>query len=450
MVVLTKKEKLASHHPEFEANIVDISHEGRGIAEINGKKTFIFGALPGEKIKFHYRVVKKNYDEGIATEIMSLSDDRVTPHCPHFGTCGGCQLQHLDSRAQIQLKQSTVLSQLKHIAHTVPKTVLSPIIGPLKGYRRKARLGVKYVTKKQKVLIGFRELNSPFITELSQCDNLYPLVSRLIPDLQSLISRLESYQFIPQIEVSVGYDDNEVALIFRHLKSLSQLDLDLLTQFASSHKINLFLQPKGPESIYCLWPSNEKVFLRYRLEQQNLIFDFHPSSFTQINHEINQLAVNEAIKLLNPKPNELILDLFCGIGNFSLPLAQYASQVVGVEGSAQAVINAKHNAQLNSISNVEFYLQDLSLQPDNQWSFLNFDSVLLDPPRTGAYNLMQWLALKKPKQILYISCKSATMARDAAYLIAHGYQLDKVGVMDMFPHTAHVESIALFKLKSAK
>lgn len=442
---LTRKQKLSTERPFSQANILRLSHDGRGVGEVDGKKTFIFGGLPNEVVSFQYTSVRKRMDEGRAIEINMPSPFRTTPHCAHYGICGGCQLQHLAPDSQLAHKQAVMLEQLQHLGGVIPKEVLEPLTGPLWGYRRKARLGVRFVQKKNKLLIGFRERQANKLADLSECSILIPEFGRLLPDLQALIGGLAGFDVIPQIEISVGSGPDERGLVVRHLAPLNESDLEQLKSFARANQICIFLQPKGPESVHCLWPNPEKRFLSYSLKSYGLKFEFHPSDFTQVNHEMNEQMVAQALALLAPRSTDRILDLFCGIGNFSLPLAQQAGKVVGVEGHAEAVRRAQHNANLNQISNVAFYAQDLTKPLDSVWASEQYDLVLLDPPRSGALEMMPHLVAWEPRKILYISCQPATMARDAAILVQNGYKLAKVGIMDMFPHTAHVESLALFE-----
>ncbi|MFO1258764.1 MAG: 23S rRNA (uracil(1939)-C(5))-methyltransferase RlmD [Gammaproteobacteria bacterium] len=442
---LTRKQKLSPERPICQTGILRLSHDGRGVGEVDGKKTFIFGGLPNEVVSFQYTSVRRRLDEGRAIDITMPSPFRTAPHCAHFGVCGGCQLQHLEPEAQLEHKQAVMLEQLQHLGGVTPREVLAPLTGPLWGYRRKARLGVRFVQKKNKLLIGFRERQANKLADLSECSILVPEFGSLIPDLQRLIAGLAGFEVIPQIEISVGTGPDERGLVIRHLAPLSESDVDKLKAFAKTNQICLFLQAKGPESVQCLWPDPDKRFLSYILEPYHLKFEFHPSDFTQVNHEMNEQMVARALSLLEPKSTDRILDLFCGIGNFSLPLAMQAEKVVGVEGHAEAVRRAQHNATLNQIENVQFYAQDLTKPLDPAWASAQYDLVLLDPPRSGALEMMPHLVAWGPRRILYISCQPATMARDAAILVESGYQLVKAGVMDMFPHTAHVESLALFE-----
>jgi 23S rRNA (uracil1939-C5)-methyltransferase len=443
--VLSRRQKLAPDRPVTQTSITRLSHDGRGLGEVDGKKTFIFGGLPNEMVSFRYTRVLKTMDEGKALEIAMPSEDRVTPACQHFGTCGGCQLQHLKPEAQLAHKQAVMLEQLRHIGGVIPKHILPPLTGPIWGYRRKARLGVRYVEKKSKLLIGFREHQANKLADLEQCSILVPEIGNLIEALQVLISGLLAFDAIPQIEVSVGSGPEDIGLVIRHLAPLDTADQDKLKAFAADKQICLFLQAKGPESVHCIWPGPEKRYLKYTLAEYGLTFEFRPSDFTQVNHEMNAKMVARALALLAPLPTDRVLDLFCGIGNFSLPFAQKAGFVVGIEGHPESVARAQHNAVLNAINNVAFSAQDLTKPPEANWANEKYDLVLLDPPRSGALEMMPLIAAWGPRAVLYISCQPATMARDAAILIEKGYTLTTAGIMDMFPHTAHVESFALFQ-----
>jgi 23S rRNA (uracil1939-C5)-methyltransferase len=329
--------------------------------------------------------------------------------------------------------------------------ILPPLRGPALGYRHKARLGVKYVGAKEKVLVGFRESNGRYLADIDRCVVLHPSVGQKISSLSQMIQNLEAYQSIPQIEAAVGED--ATALIFRHLQPLSADDILKLKQFAENntednHALHIYLQPGGPDSIQKLWPETGEEILQYSLPAHQLTLQFHPANFTQINPDINRQMVDRAIELLAVKPEERLLDLFCGLGNFTLPLARYCADVVGVEGEKNLVARAKQNADLNQITNAHFYTADLA----GDFSAANFmtgtfHKILLDPPRTGALEAVKLLPQFNPELILYISCNPATLARDAKELVARGYRLTQAGVMDMFPHTGHVESMALFEKK---
>jgi len=420
-----------------------LSHEGRGIAEIEGKTTFIFGALPNETVSFQYSKCRRQFDEGQVLEVHSPSKERVKPRCPHFGICGGCSLQHMHYPFQISHKQSVVLSLLKNIAAIEPAEILPPITAETFGYRRKARIGVKYVPKKDKVLVGFRERNAPYITNMDICHTLHPSIGNAIDALSQFFMTLDAKSDIPQLEIAIG--DDATAVILRHLKPLSASDQEKLIHFFKNRQWHLYLQPKSYDSIHKLYPKDGEERLSYELPAHQLTLQFHPAQFTQINYPINHQMIDRAIELLDLQENELVLDLFCGIGNFSLPLAQRCKTVVGIEGDASTVAQAKVNAANNQLSNTEFYtanlFEEVKLFP---WAKKNYAKLLLDPPRSGAKEILEQVCQWRPSRIVYVSCNPATLARDAAILTKQAYHLEKVGIMDMFPQTQHVEAIALF------
>ena len=426
------------------ATVVDINHTGDAVGVLEGgKKVFFFGALPGEQVSVTIQKKKRNFDLGKLDAILSQSPDRVEPACEHFALCGGCSLQHLKPTAQVATKQKSLFDQLQKFAGVLPDHILPPLLGPTIGYRNKARLGVRYVIKKNKVLVGFREKDSRYLADLNSCKVLHPKIGNLIEALKQLITSLNSYDQIAQIEVAIG--DVDVALVFRNLQELPTKDHGILQQFGALHKLHIYLQPKGPQTIHKIWPEDNTNLLSYKLDN-GLEFLFHPSDFTQINPYINQKMVTKAVALLNLTSEDIILDLFCGLGNFTLPIGQYVKKAIGLEASIAMIERATKNAQHNNITNIEFYVQDL-MQENLDLSFLqqhNITKVLLDPPRVGAKECIPILATLKPKLILYVSCNPATLARDSKSILALGYKLDAAGIMDMFPHTMHIESMALF------
>jgi len=403
---------------------------------------FIDGALPGEVVSFEYLSTRKKFDEGRVLEVQQASPDRVEPGCQHFGLCGGCTLQHMDATAQIQAKQQVLLDNLKHIGNVVPEAVLDPLTGPVWGYRTKARLGAKFVIKKDRLLVGFREKRNPYVADLSRCEVLHPSVGERFQELIEVIGALEAKARIPQVEVSVS--EGTTALVFRHLDPLCESDLDTLKQFAIDQDIHVYLQPGGPDTIFPFWP--EQSILSYHLPEQGIEIRFQPTDFTQVNTDINQQMVRRVLEMLELDQQDRVLDLFCGLGNFTLPMAQQARTVTGVEGDAGLVSRARENAVLNNIENVSFHAADLAVDaPDVAWAGGNYNKVLLDPPRCGAAEVMNTLGNIRPQLIVYVSCHPGSLARDAGTLVNEmGYKLRSAGVMDMFPHTAHVESIALF------
>ena len=425
------------------AVIESLNHEGRGVAHVDGKVVFVDGALPGESVRFVYSKRHKRHDDAKVQEVLSASPERVVPRCAHFGICGGCALQHLDSAAQLRAKQQVLLDSLRHIGRIEPATVLAPLTGPQWGYRRKARLGVKYIPKKGRLVIGFRERGESVVADLHGCDILHPSIGTRIDALNALISALQGFDHITQIEVAVG--DAATALVFRHMAALSDADLDKLKTFGAEHGMQIYLQAAGPDSISLLWP--EQADLSYALPAHAVELHFAPNDFTQVNMPINRAMVDLTLELLAPEPDDKVLDLFCGLGNFTLPLARRAREVVGVEGDAALIRRAAENARSNGIDNTRFHVADLSGNVSTApWRLARYDKILLDPPRTGALELLPQIAKLGARRIVYVSCNPATLARDAGLLVhEHGYKLLSTGVMDMFPHTAHVESIALFE-----
>ncbi len=426
--------------------ISGLSHDGRGVADWDGKKVFVHGALPGEKAMVKITQRNRRYDDGIALSIEEAAVDRVEPACAHYDMCGGCALQHLSSAGQLLAKQDSLLQNLERIGKVSPAVILPPLSGPSWHYRRKARLSVRWVHKKESALVGFRERSSGFVTEMDSCEVLDSRVARLLPGLRALIGRLHAREKIPQIEVACG--DDQCALVFRNMEALSAEDTDSLRQFARQHDVAVLLQPKGPDSIYPLEPGS--VALDYALPAFDLRLAFEPSDFTQVNAELNRLMLQQAMALLQPGPVDCVLDLFCGLGNFTLPLARKARQVVGVEGDLGLVERARANAQRNDLDNVEFHVANLvEDQQHAPWWRHRFTQVLIDPPRSGALEVLPLIAATSAEKLLYVSCHPASLARDAGILVnEHGFKLESAGIMDMFPHTGHVESIALFSRKS--
>lgn len=426
--------------------IDNLSHDGKGVARINGKATFIQGALPGETVEFQYTSIKKDFDEGRILSVIEASPLRVEPKCPHYQMCGGCSMQHMSEEEQIHFKQDQLMDLLNRYGHTEPQEILPPLNANHWNYRNKARLSVRYVEKKQSAMVGFRERNNPrYITEISQCPVLNAKLDADIIHLRQLIDSLEDKQSIAQIEVAAG--DHEIALIFRNLSPLNADDELKIQQFAEQHEYKIFLQPGGPDSVYCFYPPNSSEYLTYELPDYQIIFSFHPTDFTQVNSELNRSMVALAIQLMDLKSTDTVLDLFCGLGNFSLPMAKFCAKVLGVEGSKTMVERAYMNAKANNLTNLDFYaanlddvneVQKLVQQPCNK--------VLIDPPRSGALEIVKQIDILNPERIVYVSCNPVTLARDTDILVNQkGYVLIKAGVMDMFPHTAHVESIALFE-----
>ena len=426
------------------ARVESLSHDGRGVARVNGKTVFIEGALPGEQVLFKYVTQRRNFDEGDLQSVVEASPLRVAPRCPHAAVCGGCTLQHMEGTAQILSKQKILLDALTHIGGVTPESVMPPLTGPLWGYRRRARLGAKFVIKKEAMLVGFREKRSNLLAELSRCDVLHPAVGTKIEALRELLRRLEAYNRIPQIEVAVA--DNATALVFRNLVPLSETDKSTLAAFGEELGFYIYLQPGGIDSVSLLWPAHGELL--YRMPAFNLEMEFRPNDFIQVNGEMNLRMVSRAMEWLAPEPHSRVLDLFCGLGNFTLPIARRAAEAVGVEGDLRLVRAAQDNARRNGIANTTFHVADLAGDcGDAVWARgQKYDQVLLDPPRAGAAGLIPLLPRLAAARIVYVSCDPGTLARDAGELVnRHGYRLRAAGVMDMFPHTTHVESIAVFE-----
>lgn len=435
---------LDSCKEQVTADIHALSHDGRGIATIDNKTTFISSTLPTEKVTYKITQKRGQYNEAEMLSIVSPSSERVMPPCEYFGLCGGCSLQHMSMTTQMMFKQQTLLDQLKHFGKVSPETILAPLSSHNIGYRRKARLGVKFVIKKDKMLVGFREKSSNYLADLEHCAVLHPKVGEHLLDLRELVASLEQYRQIPQIEVAIG--DENAALVFRHMQSLSESDQEKLKTFGKNHHFHIYLQPNPPALVHKLWPEDSHERLSYTLPDYQLEFLFHPLDFTQINLELNRLMVKQAIEFLALKGNDTILDLFCGLGNFTLPIARHVKQVTGIEGSIDMVKRAKDNADHNLIENADFYAANLQ-EPSAQASWIksSYDKILLDPPRAGAKEILPYFKQFSANRVVYVSCNPATLARDAGELVhQYGYRLKAVGVMNMFPHTSHIEAMAVF------
>lgn len=439
-----RKSKLPTEPQTVE--IEGLSHEGRGVGHIEGKTVFVDGALPGETVEMRYTFQRGKFDEGRLHQLLVASKDRVEPVCEYFAACGGCSMQHLSRDKQILHKQSILKEQLAHIADVEPQTWLPPVLGDSQGYRRKARLGVRYVNKKNRALVGFREKYSHYIADIDNCKVLHKPISDLIKPLGDLIATLDIKTAIPQIEVSCG--DEDCAFIVRHLLPVSQSDRLKWIDFARQFNIQLYFQAKGPNSIIQVWPQQQqqRQELFYYLPEFDLKFAHQPLDFIQVNNSVNQKMIALALQLLAVNQQEQVLDLFCGLGNFSLPLATRAKYVVGVEGNQAMVEQAKTNAKLNQLDNLEFHCADLTTDlSDQPWITRQFDKILIDPARSGALQVIENIVNFNARKLVYVSCNPATLARDSKRLIDCGYSLRKAGVLDMFSHTAHVESIALFE-----
>ncbi len=431
--------------PNFpvRVRVESMTHDGRGVAHVDGKAVFIDGALPGEELSFLYTARARRHDEGKLCELFEASEQRVEPACAHADICGGCSLQHQAPEAQILAKQQTLVDNLERIGKVAAQRILEPLTGPVWGYRNKARLGVKHVRKKGRVLVGFREKRKPFLADIRRCEVLHPSVGERLDELAQMIQDMDARERIAQIEVAVG--EEATALVFRNLDPLSARDTETLTEYARRTGLHLWLQPGGPDTVTPLWPGDPELY--YRLHDHDIDMRFLPTDFTQVNADINRAMIRQALELLDLRDDSRVLDLFCGLGNFTLPVARRAAWVTGVEGDAGLVRRARDNAVRNGIDNVEYHAVDLTQDPRGQaWMQQSYDRILLDPPRSGAQEMMPHIAALGARRIVYVSCHPGSLARDAGLLVnEHGYRLVAAGVMDMFPHTAHVESMALFE-----
>ncbi|WP_372017608.1 23S rRNA (uracil(1939)-C(5))-methyltransferase RlmD [Pseudoxanthomonas sp. 10H] len=428
----------------FQTRILDLSHDGRGVARhADGKTVFISGALPGETVLAEPTARSRRFDEARTLEVLDASPDRVVPRCPHFGTCGGCVLQHLAEDRQIGAKQQVLLENLERIGKVAPGTVLPPLTAGSWGYRRKGRFSVRRVNKKDKTLVGFREQDPRFVADLRECHTVIPEIGMKVQALAALVDGLQAREHIPQIEFIAG--DGAIALTVRHLVPLVDADKAALAAFGREHGFAVFLQPKGIDSVHPL--DGTAPALSFRLPAWDVELAFEPLDFIQVNARLNEAMIAAALDMLDARPGERVLDLFCGLGNFTLPLARGVAEVVGVEGDAGLVARARANAQRNGLGNAQFFAADLTQdQRGTPWMRQGFDKLLLDPPRSGADEVLKQLPLQGIGRIVYVSCHPGSLARDAGFLVhERGYRLVSAGVMDMFPHTAHVESIALFE-----
>ncbi|MBK1703495.1 23S rRNA (uracil(1939)-C(5))-methyltransferase RlmD [Halochromatium glycolicum] len=458
---MSKKRNRSLPREPIAVAIESLAHDGRGVARVEGKTVFVHGALAGERVRCRVTRRLRRHDEAVVTEVLEASPQRVEPRCAHFGVCGGCALQHMDPAAQIDNKQAILADVLQRLGGLTPARWLAPLTGAHWGYRRKARLGVRWVAKKGRVLVGFRERGSSFIADLDRCEVLAPAVGEQLEPLARLIEGLSIRERIPQIEVAQG--DGPVVLVFRVLDPPTAGDCDQLLSFAAATGFQVYLQEGGVETVRPLL--GQATDLAYSLPQQEVTIGFEPTDFTQVNLQLNRKMVTQVLDLLDPQSDDSVLDLFCGVGNFTLPLARRAREVVGIEGDAGLVARAAANAARNGIENATFYTADLyaaaqaeqkagagdrpgaageSQQAD--WRARAFDKALLDPPRSGAWEVLDWLAASGVRRVLYVSCYPATLARDAAKLVGElGFRLEAAGAMDMFPHTAHLEAMALFE-----
>lgn len=471
-------------------DIASLSPTGRGVSDVEGKPAFVDGALAAEQVSAAYVRRRRGVDELKTVSVLQASPQRVMPPCEFAGLCGGCSLQHMDVNAQIEFKLSLLLQQMQQAGNLelASLEILPKLQDLTQHYRRKARLAVRVVAKKGGALVGFREKYSSFITDMDDCKVLVKEVAELIQPLRALITALQGSKSVPQIEVAVGEVavgevavsevavgevavgevavgevhgqtssagnaqgqpySHKVALVLRHLLPFIESDMNALLVFAQQHDIDLYLQPAGNASVHKIFPAGSQERLQYFLPEFDLQLNFHPMDFTQINAGINRKVISRTLSLLDLSKEETVLDLFCGIGNFTLATARQAKRVVGIEGSEEMVKRGVENAALNGIENVEFHAADL-FKPiaTKEWAEIKYDKILLDPPRSGAIEIIPEVAKLGAEKIVYISCNPATLARDSAELIKAGYQLQATGVMDMFPHTTQVESMAVFALR---
>ncbi|MCR5882672.1 23S rRNA (uracil(1939)-C(5))-methyltransferase RlmD [Rhizobacter sp. J219] len=430
--------------------------EAQGVAHnAEGKVVFIDGALPGEEVRVSVQRRKNNWEQATVVDLRRESSQRVTPRCRHFGTCGGCKMQHFHVGAQVATKQRALEDALWHLGKVKAERVLRPIEGPAWGYRYRARLSVRHVVKKGKVLVGFHERKSSYVADMDSCEVLPPHLSALLLPLRGLIAAMDQRDRLPQIEVAVG--DEVTALVLRHLEPLSAADLQRLRDFGAQHDIQWWLQPKGPDTAHRLDERGPR--LAYTLPEFGITMPFKPTDFTQVNHQINQVLVGQALRLLSAQPQERVIDWFCGLGNFTLPIATQAQQVLGIEGSEALVARSRENAAFNGLAGrTEFLARNLfEITPQELADHRPADKWLVDPPREGAFALVKALAeltadpslapgYPAPSRIVYVSCNPATLARDAGLLVHQaGYRCVAAGAVNMFPHTAHVESMAVFE-----
>jgi 23S rRNA (uracil1939-C5)-methyltransferase len=425
------------------ALIESLDREGRGVAHVGGKAVFVDNAVPGELVEYSAYRKKPAWEAAQIVRIEQESAARISPRCVFFGTCGGCSMQHIEERAQVAAKQRVLEDALWHIGRVRPEAMLRPLHGLSWGYRHRARMSVRWVPKKGGSLVGFRERKSSFVTDMTSCEVLPPKVSDLIGPLRALVDSLEMQGRVPQIEVAVG--EALIVLVLRVLVAPAAADCERLRRFAERHGVQLWLQPGGPDSARAFWPPDSPD-LYYTLPEYGLRIAFGPTDFTQVNHAVNRLLVGRALSLLDPKPGERIADFFCGLGNFTLPIAGRGAEVLGVEGSSSLVARAQENARANGLSDrCRFAVADL-FDAAACAGLPACDKVLLDPPREGAIELVKSFAAQPPSRIVYVACDPATLARDSGVLVhTQGYRLAAAGVVNMFPHTSHVESIALLE-----
>ncbi len=424
-------------------DITDLSHDGRGVGHHDGKAVFVHGALPGERVSARLIERSRRHDEALCEDVITASTERVEPDCPWFDRCGGCALQHLDHDAQRRWKHKRLVDNLTRIGEVEPGEWLEPLAGDPWFYRRRARLSARLVRGKGRVLVGFREPQGRFVADMTDCRVLHPDFADRLESLSELLGATSMPDAIPQVEVAAGDDGS--AVVIRHMRELTAEDQALLIDWSNQTGIAVYLQPKGPDTVHRLAPESHE--LRYRLEEFGLEFSFHPQHFIQVNAGINQALVHRAVEMLELTDDSRVLDLFCGLGNFSLPLACRAGHVTGIEGAPELIEAARANAARNELANVEFEVADLTADVSGRaWYRAGFDAALIDPPRSGAQEILPLIDGCGASRVVYVSCNPATLARDAGELVhRHGFRLAAAGIADMFPHTAHVESIALFE-----
>jgi 23S rRNA (uracil1939-C5)-methyltransferase len=427
----------------FVVTVQGLSPEGLGIADINGRRLVVPGALPGERVKVRLRRRGRRREQGVLIEVLESAPERVQPCCPHFGVCGGCTLQHMDPVAQLALKEQHLREQFWQHGQLQAEAWLPPVFEDPWGYRRRARLGARFVEKKNRVLVGYRETRGHFVADLSRCVTLHPLVGERIALLRDFLNQLAARRHIPQIEVAVGEAD--VALVIRHLVEMNSSDRGRLIAFARAQAVHIYLQPGGPDTLTPLWPAEAKP-LRYRLSDWGLELQFMPGDFLQINGAVNQSLVSLAVALLAPEKHERMLDLYCGLGNFTLPFGGLVGEIVGLERCSALVHRAQQNARRNAIGNAQFHQADLASATECEaWLQQSWQKLLVDPPRSGCPSLVGAPGIARLSRLLYVSCNPETLARDANVLVRQqGFRLARAGLVDMFPHTNQAEAVALF------
>lgn len=428
-------------YPSPPVLVSSLSHDGRGVARLAGKTVFIEDALPGEEVTFRLRRRHKDYDEARIDTLLKVAPERVTPRCAHFGICGGCSLQHLEPGAQLAAKLQTLLDNLRRIGGLEPAELMAPLTGPVWGYRRRARLSAH--KNGERVFVGFKERHRPLVADIRHCDVLDPKIGGLIAAIGELLGGLSIADRVPQLEVAVG--DAVTVLSLRTLDLPDDADRAKLAAFEDRHGVRVYLQPQRADSVAPLRAAAAELY--YRLPESKVDIHFQPSDFTQVNGEINRRLVELALRELDVGPEDTVLDLFCGLGNFTLPMARVGGRVTGVEGEVELVARARKNAERNGITNVDFHQTDLfSGELAGDWVKRRYRRILLDPPRAGAKEIIAHFPRFAAEKVVYVSCHPATLARDAKMLVAEqGWRLTRAGVLDMFPHTSHVESIAVFE-----